>query len=78
MIENVVLVQFFGGIVVIILANYFAMKYGLNGLRENVVEIKVDVKSLLQNDAKQDTDIALNKQSIEHLETTMEQRGEER
>ena len=78
MIENVVLVQFFGGIVIIILANYFAVKYGLNGVREDVVEIKVDVKSLLKNDAKQDTDIALNKQSIEHLETTMEQRGEER
>ena len=76
--ENIVLIQFFGGIAVIILANYFAMKHGLNGVRENVVEIKTDVKSLLESDAKQNLDIALNTQSIEYLESNMERRREDK
>ena len=67
MSENIVLVQFFGGIIVIVLSNFFAVKHSLNGLRDDVVEVKTDVKKLLENDAEQDTNIALNKQGLQDI-----------
>ena len=73
--ENVALLQF-GGVVVIIAANYFGIKYGLKGLREDVGEIKVDVRTLLDSDAEQNKQIALQDQNLEHLKDRLERHEE--
>ena len=70
MTEDIVIIQaiiFLGGVVVVILSNYFAMKYGLNGLKSAVDKIQVDVKTLLESDAEQDKLSALNEQGLQNL-----------
>ncbi len=37
-----------GGPVILLAGNFFAVKYGLNGAREDVREIKKDVKTLME------------------------------
>ena len=68
------------------------MKYALNGLREDIAEIKGDLKTLLASDAEQDVDIAeiRTKQEahkgwverlekwLERLQGIIERRGETR
>ena len=73
--EHIVLIQLVGA-TAIILANYFGIKYGLNGLRTEVGDIKVDVKTLLKSSAEQNKQIALQDQNLEHLEDRLERHEE--
>ena len=73
--EHIVLIQLVGA-TAIILANYFGIKYGLNGLREDVGEIKTDVRTLLNSDAEQNKQIALQDQNLEHLKDRLERHEE--
>ena len=81
-----------GGLVLTAVVLVVGMKFALNGLREDVREIKVDVKALLASDADQDVEIAELKTRqeshtswverlekwLERLQEITERRGEAR
>ena len=60
------------GILVILFiaaSQFVAVKVGMNGIREDVSEIKTDVKALGTSDVQQTTDIAVHDQRIVSLES---------
>ncbi len=54
------------------LLQFWTRKLGLNGMREDMKETRVDMKTLLTNDANQNTRISLVEQSQETLESRIE------
>lgn len=60
-----------GILVILFLAasQFVAVKVGMNGIREDVSEIKTDVKALGASDVQQTTDIAVHDQRIVSLES---------
>jgi hypothetical protein len=70
-----------GGPILILAGNFFAVKYGLNGTRSDVREIKTDVKSLMEGQAEVkagltgcQTDIQANRVEVRNVERRSEAR----
>ena len=74
-----------GGLILTAVVLVVGMKYALNGLREDIAEIKGDLKTLLASDAEQDVEIGRMEERIEthtgwleRLQEITERRGEAR
>ena len=52
---------------------FWTLKLGLNGMREDVKETRADVKVLVAADAEKDTHIAVHDQRLRGLESRMKQ-----
>ena len=68
-------VEVIAGLVVLLviapLLQFWTLKLGLNGMREDVKEICEDVKLLVQADAEHNTGLAVHDQQLKSLESRM-------